>query len=599
MISSNGTRTLPRNGVVGVEADVDFEDVVHLTGVSGRGHGRPAPRLTLGRYTFKIAETPDEIEQVHRLNYETFAEEVGQYPESGSGQLVDKFHEKNTYFVAIEDGKVVGMMATHDQPPFSVAARLADPHLLDRLGTRLLEARLFAIRPDKRMGPVTRGVLWLVFEYGLANNYSHLIISGISSRCRMYERMGFRPLGPAVRDGDAEFVPMAMSLKRVPNNIARDAQRIRRRVLESFGDQSHAPVSLLPGPVHIADKIRHAVSQRPESHRGPSFIERFENTRRILSDMVGGLQTAIVVGSGTLANEIVGATLAADRSLARGLILRNGEFGRRLASQGARFGLSYETLEWDWGRPWNLDDVRAALDRHPDINWIWAVHLETSSGLVNNIDGLLDLAAPRGVRVCLDCVSSLGAIEMDLSRAHMATGVSGKSIGALAGLAFVFAHEGATARVDDTRVPTYFDLRATLETVGPRFTVSSPTMNALVCAIDDFATPERRRERYVHYNEMGRYVRKRLNHFGLTPMVEGPDAAPVITTFRPPAGVSSQEFCDMCMAWGFEISGMSGYLLDRGVVQIATMGSVTQRDCARLFSRLRSWTSARREMAGV
>jgi hypothetical protein len=35
-----------------------------------------------------------------------------------------------------------------------------------------------------------------------------VVISGIVQQQRMYRRLGFRPLGPAVRSGNAEFVPM-------------------------------------------------------------------------------------------------------------------------------------------------------------------------------------------------------------------------------------------------------------------------------------------------------------------------------------------------------------------------------------------------------
>ena len=38
---------------------------------------------------FKQAETPDEIEQIHRLNHRIFAEEVGQHSRTPDGRLID------------------------------------------------------------------------------------------------------------------------------------------------------------------------------------------------------------------------------------------------------------------------------------------------------------------------------------------------------------------------------------------------------------------------------------------------------------------------------------------------------------------------------
>ena len=77
---------------------------------------------------FKIATEPWEFDQIHRLNYRTFVDEIQQYQGSGNGLLVDKFHDKNAYFIALHEGRVVGMVSAHDH---------ADDAALDRKSTRL------------------------------------------------------------------------------------------------------------------------------------------------------------------------------------------------------------------------------------------------------------------------------------------------------------------------------------------------------------------------------------------------------------------------------------------------------------------------------
>ena len=47
--------------------------------------------------TYKIAETPDEFEQIFRLNYKTFTEEIPQNEANPERSRVDKFHAENTY----------------------------------------------------------------------------------------------------------------------------------------------------------------------------------------------------------------------------------------------------------------------------------------------------------------------------------------------------------------------------------------------------------------------------------------------------------------------------------------------------------------------
>jgi hypothetical protein len=101
----------------------------------------------VGPYSFKVAETPSEFAQIHQLNYRTFVREIPQHADDQSGQLVDKFHEKNRYLIALRDETVVGMLSAHDTPPFSISARLPDPTLLTADGVVPVEIRLLAVEP--------------------------------------------------------------------------------------------------------------------------------------------------------------------------------------------------------------------------------------------------------------------------------------------------------------------------------------------------------------------------------------------------------------------------------------------------------------------
>lgn len=320
-------------------------------------------------------------------------------------------------------------------------------------------------------------------------------------------------------------------------------------------------ISLMPGPVEIDPRVRAAFEQPPLSHRGPEFIGRFESVRASLEKMTGARHVAILNGSGTLANDAVASCLEGP-----GVVLVNGEFGARLARQAARWSLPLRVIEWPWGVEWDLDRVAPALD---GAEWVWATHLETSTGMVNDIAPLIALARSRGVRVALDCISSLGAVPVDLTGVWLASGVSGKALGSYAGIALVFAAEEPRL----TRpVPAYLDVAEALRTEGSCFTFPSPLLLALEEAL--------RRER--DYAPLGGLVRARLRGMGIDPMVEEPVAAPVVTTFAPP----EDGFLDRCSRLGYQIGGESGYLAARGLVQIATMGAVLASQVNTLFDQL-------------
>jgi aspartate aminotransferase-like enzyme len=355
-------------------------------------------------------------------------------------------------------------------------------------------------------------------------------------------------------------------------------------------------VCLLPGPVTIAPAVREAFQQPPIYHRDPEFIVHFEKVRSLLGNLVGGRNVALLNGSGTLANDAIAATLAAEvnaerrtpkaQQESRGLILVNGEFGQRLARQAVRFGLNARVLAWAWGQPWNLSEIAAALAQEPAGSWVWGVHLETSTGVLNDLPGLVRAARPRGIRVCVDCISSLGAVPIDLHDVYLASAASGKSLGAYSGMAMVFADAPALPRMELSRLPSYLDISVALSTVGPCYTFASPIVAAVEAALVEYATPELACARYERHAALGSYVRQNLRDLGLAPLAGEPNACPVVTTFVPPYDESSTTFVEHCRSWGFAIGGPSGYLAKRRMVQIATMGATKREEITAFFQHL-------------
>ncbi len=552
--------------------------------------------LRVGPYVFKRAETRQEFEQIHRLNYRTFVSEIPQYSDPGTGRLVDKFHEKSAYFIVLREGRVVGMLSTHDQPPFSVADRLRDPEILNRPGTRPLEVRLLALEPDSRHSTVSFGLMWCVYEHARANGFTHIFISGLLEREMMYKRLGFESLGAPVASGQASFIPMVMTIGQLPEKMLR-VKRLWETHMERVLPLRTNCVCLLPGPVTIAPAVSRAFHQPPIYHRGPEFITLFQKVRRTLGELVGGRDVALFNGSGTLANEAVAAALAAGPRSGRGILLVNGECGERLARQATRFGLHPRVLEWPWGQPWDLEEVESALAEEPAGSWIWGVHLESSTGVLNDVPGLINLAKARGVRVCLDCISSLGAVPLDLRGTYLATGATGKSLGSYAGVAIVFADAAQLAGLDMSHIPSYFDIPAVLTSEGPRFTFPSPSLLALDAALAAYAGYEKAQARFDHYRKLGAYIRQKLREVGLEPLATEEVACPVVTTFAPPNGDSSEDFVARCQSWGFDIGGQSSYLAQRRFVQIATMGAIRREDCALLFKHLTQCLSREASLA--
>ncbi len=295
---------------------------------------------------FKFADEDWEFEQIHRLNYRTFVEEIPQHaPPTGGpgaeGRLVDKFHAENTYLICLAGDKLAGMLAVRGQRPFSLDQKLPDLDAHLPAGRRICEIRLLAIEKKFRGAQVLQGIVALLWQHGIEKGYDLAIISGTTRQLKLYQHLGFIPFGPLVGTGDAVFQPMYVTLETF-EHTAREF--LRSSPARSF--QAGA-VNFLPGPVAVRREVKRAFEQAPESHRGEAFVADFQATRQILCELTGASHVELLLGSGTLANDVVAAQLSLLPG--RGLVVSNGEFGERLADQARRLGLVFDHLQHDWG----------------------------------------------------------------------------------------------------------------------------------------------------------------------------------------------------------------------------------------------------------
>lgn len=176
------------------------------------------------RYRFQKAETQDEFDRIASLNHAVFAGELEQYEAQASGRIVDKFHDKNQYVIALFDERIIGMISVHGQPPFSVAGKLDRPAVLEPYG-KLIEVRQLAVEPEHRNGVVMAGLMLGVYEY--ARDYDTIVISGHVDKAGIYRELGFRDLGPPVASGQAMYVPMAIRVTDLAERQARWKRRLQ------------------------------------------------------------------------------------------------------------------------------------------------------------------------------------------------------------------------------------------------------------------------------------------------------------------------------------------------------------------------------------
>ena len=498
-------------------------------------------------YWCKIARSEAEFNEIAKLNYETFVEEIPQHEADASGMRIDPFHSQNTYIVVLADTELVGMIALRSERPFSLDLKIGNVENYLPDAGKLCEIRLMAVRKQHRNGRVFFLIARALSDYCCEKGFDAAVISGTVRQLKLYGQIGFEAFAEPVGKGEAIFVPMAATRTQYARSVAARLQT-RRKLF-------------LPGPVKLTALLAAPFGEEPMSHRSATFQTVLEEVKERLEAMSGS-QPYFLSGSGTLANEAMLAQLT--RLKDRGLILVNGEFGKRLKEQASKWRLEFDVYEEEWGTAFSGKDVQERLQTG-NYGWLLMVHGETSTGMLNDLEELSDICGKSGVKLCVDAVSSFGSVTLSLKEAWLATAVSGKAIGTISGLAIVFADHDIEA---DSNLPSYLDLGLYSNTIP--FTLSYPLLKSFKLALE--AYPERFRLLSERFEAVKR------DTAGWPLLTEG---FPAAITFKAEKGF--QHFALDAHLSGLELHSSSTYLQQRGLFQISCIQPDFEEDWQHLM----------------
>lgn len=211
---------------------------------------------------------------------------------------------------------------------------------------------------------------------------------------------------------------------------------------------------MIPGPIEFDPEVMAAMALPTTSHIAPNFIEWFgqalEDMRKIFFCEDG--QPFILAGSGTLAMDSAAANLVepGDHALA----VSTGYFTDRFVSILERYGADVKTVSAPPGDRPSLDQVEKAL-KAGNNKLLVATHVDTSTGVLSNIQDLADLSRKYGTLFVVDGVCSIAGESLQMTDwgVDLALTASQKAIGVPPGLALVMAGPRAMAAFKNRRAP--------------------------------------------------------------------------------------------------------------------------------------------------
>ena len=169
-----------------------------------------------------------------------------------------------------------------------------------------------------------------------------------------------------------------------------------------------------PGPSDVDDAVLAAMSRPTLGHLDPEFLRIMDEIRAMMRAVfqTENELTMPMSGTGSAGMETCMVNLLEPGD--RALIGVNGVFGTRMAEVARRCGAEVTEVKGEWGRAFTADALRAGAsgDRY---DLVAVVHAETSTGVLQEIPPVREVANELGALLLIDCVTSLAghAVKID------------------------------------------------------------------------------------------------------------------------------------------------------------------------------------------
>jgi 2-aminoethylphosphonate-pyruvate transaminase len=300
------------------------------------------------------------------------------------------------------------------------------------------------------------------------------------------------------------------------------------------------PFLLTPGPLTTSRSVKAAMIHDWGS-RDAAFVAINREVLERLPEIANAGDDYVTVpmqGSGTFAVEAMLTSFVPPKG--KVLLLVNGAYGhraRRILDIAKRKAVVHETPE---DTPPDLAKVERIVKSTPSITHVFAVHCETTSGILNPIEKIGALAAAHGKSFLLDSMSAFGALPLDLPRMHVdaVAASSNKCIEGVPGLGFVICRREALAQTKGRATTLVLDLHdqwANFEKTGQyRFTPPIHVIVAFHQALQEFAAEGGVDGRGGRYRNNCRILIAGMRALGFRTLLADELQAPIIVTFHMP-----------------------------------------------------------------
>lgn len=338
---------------------------------------------------------------------------------------------------------------------------------------------------------------------------------------------------------------------------------------------------LTPGPTPLPPQVCEAMARPIIHHRTPQFQNMLKEAHEGLKLVFQTKnEVFILASSGTGAMETAVINLLSPGDTA--LVIQGGKFGERWTEICKAYGINAEIIDVEWGKAVEPCEIEQKLKANPKIKAVFTTLCETSTGVVNDIEGIGKVIKDTASILVVDAISGLGAIDIKADAWYCDVVVSGSQKGLMLppGLGFISVSPKAWKLIEVAKSPRYYwDLRKAKKAYEKTDTPFTPAITLIIALLEALKMMKQDglENVFLRHKKMADATRAAMKGLGLK-LFAPTASSDVVTAVCVPEGIDGEKLVKtMRDTYGVTIAGGQDELKGK-VIRIAHMGYIEEFD---------------------
>ena len=218
---------------------------------------------------------------------------------------------------------------------------------------------------------------------------------------------------------------------------------------------------LTPGPTPVPEFIRKAMSELTIHHRTKEFELIFENTRKLLLEILDMPEAIILASTGTGAMEACVTNLTHKKAL----VINSGKFGQRFTKICEAFNISHIEIKNEWNTAVKVEDVIEIIKQDKDIDAIYIQICESAGGLRHPYEQIAKEVKKinKNIMIIADGITAIGVERVNSSNLDAIITGSQKAFMLPPGLSMIGLSLEAVKKINEKPSGYYLNLASELK----------------------------------------------------------------------------------------------------------------------------------------